>query len=267
MRRKEICWILAAFVFLFTPSSYSQSERVFKLSGNVTSKADQRPVAGANITLVGLPQSTSTDQNGNFYLYVERATSATMKVSKEGFKPFTLEVTLPLAKPLEVMLELERPEPTHPDSVVLLDFEGPWPGVTDNDGEALSPKATTAPGHLSATALKWRMPVGWQNLVIHLPEPHDLTVADTLTFWAKASDPMQVEVQLKDQKGKFTTKNQFIQLVKVKDWKRFELPLDQFTMQSGFDATHFKKIGFWFKDGSEDGVEFFLDNVCIKRSQ
>jgi len=110
MRRKIVCWVITALVFLFAAASYSQSEKVFKLSGNITNKVDQKPIVGAYITLVGLPQSTSTDQNGNFYLYVEKVTSVTMKVSKGGFKPFTLEVTLPVARPLEIMLEPENPE-------------------------------------------------------------------------------------------------------------------------------------------------------------
>jgi hypothetical protein len=148
-----------------------------------------------------------------------------------------------------------------PDSVVLLNFKGSRPKVTDNDGNPIDDATMVHGRNRGSRALEWMMPGGYMELLIELPQPHDLTAAHALKFWAWASKPIRVEVQLKDQNGAFTKPNPYIQL--FPKWGELQLSLDQFTLQPRFDATLFQKIVFWFKAGSDNDVVFKLDKVWM----
>ncbi|MGI0014550.1 MAG: hypothetical protein ACREBU_14080, partial [Nitrososphaera sp.] len=147
--------------------------------------------------------------------------------------------------------------------VKILNFdEEPLPIVTRNDKETIIDHIKITTGEYGR-ALEWRMPGGYQELRIPLPQEYDLTTAEALQFRARASTKVQAVVQLKDRDDMYTTKNQKILLKPAGD--EFKLPIEQFTLQSGFDATRFQQIVFWFKDGSDEKVIFTLDDVWILR--
>ena len=149
------------------------------------------------------------------------------------------------------------------NDVKILNFdEEPLPIVTRNDKKTVIDDIKITTGEYGR-AIEWRMPGGYQELRIPLPQEYDLTVVEALQFRARASTQVQVEVQLKDRDDMYTTKNQKVLLKPA--WDEFKLPIQQFTMQSGFDATRFQQIVFWFKDGSDEKVIFTLDDVWILR--
>ena len=61
------------------------------ITGNVTSKEDGQPVAGANIVVQGTARGTTTDVNGNFKFMVDVA-DASLVISFIGFKTQTISI-------------------------------------------------------------------------------------------------------------------------------------------------------------------------------
>ena len=113
MSKKNAILVMTVLVFFTTIPL--KAEKIYKLYGIVINKKDHKPMEKANISLVGLPQNTFTDKNGNFELFLENVTDIKMRVTKEGFKTFELRVNLPLSNPLEIELEPEFPPPDRDD--------------------------------------------------------------------------------------------------------------------------------------------------------
>ncbi len=80
-------------------------------NGRIVNAAD-RPIAGANITVVGAVSTTVTDSSGNFNLRNLPSGTQTLVVRKVGFSPVTQPVDLTLREPRTVALTLQIAPPT-----------------------------------------------------------------------------------------------------------------------------------------------------------
>ncbi len=128
--------------------------------------------------------------------------------------------------------------------------------VTRNDGRPLD--AELAPSDRGG-ALSWVMGGGYQELKVRFTENYDLR-GGAVTFRARASTPMSVEIQVKDESGGFSQGNPFVELTPA--WQYYQLPLDRFDTTS-MNPALFREIVFWFKDGSDQGRSFLLDDLWV----
>ncbi|RYD93511.1 MAG: hypothetical protein EOP54_19055, partial [Sphingobacteriales bacterium] len=85
-------WLLAA-----------TSIKAQELKGKVTGQPDNNPLIGASIHIVQTKQTLITDQTGNFVTPIAKG-NYTLEISYVGFVGQTLNINVPLTKPLELTL-------------------------------------------------------------------------------------------------------------------------------------------------------------------
>jgi TonB-linked SusC/RagA family outer membrane protein len=92
-------YIILLLFNIFCISSYGQ----INISGKVLSSDDNTPLAGATVAIKNTRISTSTGDNGHFYVPATAAT-CTLIVSYVGYQTRQLGVSLPLKEPLVIRL-------------------------------------------------------------------------------------------------------------------------------------------------------------------
>ena len=98
MRKNMVIFI----AFLLFPW---MAEAQVTLSGRVTGKDNNEPLAGANVVLGNAFMATATDSNGNFSFNKLKPGDYTLKVSFVGFETRTLPVHLVKNKQLSILLQ------------------------------------------------------------------------------------------------------------------------------------------------------------------
>lgn len=141
---------------------------------------------------------------------------------------------------------------------VVADFEtgmsGRW---SRNDG---SPVDTSLQSQETGTSIGWEMTAGFEELVFN-PERNIDVSGRAVTFRAKSSSTIAVEVQLRDDFGGFTGSNPIITI--TSDWQYFQFPVDDVFLLQQFQPERLRNIVFWAKEGSNPGVVLSLDDIRI----
>ncbi len=90
----QLRWALLAFslALMYPPSVAAQGTA--SVTGRVVDSAAAQPVAGARVTLVGVPNGTLTDRDGRYLLQGLAAGSITVRVQRIGFVAAEANVTL-----------------------------------------------------------------------------------------------------------------------------------------------------------------------------
>ncbi len=140
----------------------------------------------------------------------------------------------------------------------LEDFERGVTGTVTRFDETVVTTEAVADGR--GLAMKYTMTGPYEEIFYHFGGTIDVA-GSAITFRARASTPMDVEVQLNDGVGGYTQPNPFIAL--TSSWTYYQLPAAEFTPQDGLDPSQVSSLAFWFKDGSAAAAEFYLDDVWI----
>ncbi|MBK8506048.1 MAG: hypothetical protein IPL46_29945 [Saprospiraceae bacterium] len=82
------------------------AQEIEKIWGVGTDFDSKVTISNAEVEIVGMRLTAKTDDRGNFSIYAENPTSkVTIKIYKENYEPFEVEITLPLKVPYDVRLK------------------------------------------------------------------------------------------------------------------------------------------------------------------
>lgn len=99
--------LVAAYTATAAKQAFAQAGATGRITGTVTGRADQRPILGASVTVVGTSLGAQTNEQGQFNIAGVPAGSATIRARMIGFAPVDRAVSIPANGVVELAFALE----------------------------------------------------------------------------------------------------------------------------------------------------------------
>ena len=99
--------LVAAYSATAAEHAFAQAAATGRITGTVTGRADQRPILGVSVFVVGTTLGAQTNEQGNFSIAGVPAGSATIRVRRIGYAPDDRAVSIPANGVVDLKFAME----------------------------------------------------------------------------------------------------------------------------------------------------------------